>query len=248
MANLPSQHPTLTLHLTDRALAPLITSARTPQHKHLLTALSNTALNAHESAQRLGLGIPQRIMVEHNDGPLLIQTFLSPPAPRPAQPATNPATTAAAASQPAMLTVPGASANNPPPHHQGALVPSPDNRTGPAGSLAPIPTTYPRGGATTVEEHDPPFSPIDADICLASDDEDDDDDEDEENPDAPPMLLGIVVASAPHETREARRAAVRLERVGREIQGRWTELLQTEGPAAAVYRGTGEPLRRSAAD
>ncbi|KAL6866117.1 hypothetical protein ACO1O0_002219 [Amphichorda felina] len=39
--------------------------------------------------------------------------------------------------------------------------------------------------------------------------------------DAPPRLVGVVVAGSADQTREARRAAARLERVGRDFQREW---------------------------
>lgn len=39
--------------------------------------------------------------------------------------------------------------------------------------------------------------------------------------DAPPMLLSVVVAGSADQTREARRAAARLEKVGRDFQKEW---------------------------
>ncbi|KAG7120254.1 hypothetical protein HYQ44_004750 [Verticillium longisporum] len=40
--------------------------------------------------------------------------------------------------------------------------------------------------------------------------------------DAAPMLIGLVVAGTAEEALEARRAAIRLERVAREVQREWT--------------------------
>ncbi|KAI1823425.1 hypothetical protein F4861DRAFT_325387 [Xylaria intraflava] len=223
MANLPAQHPNLSLHLTDKGLATLITSARTPHHHETLTALSNTALNAHESAQRLALGAPQRIIVEHSKGPLLLQTFLGP-------------RSAAAEAAP---TAPAARANGRPQRRDG--------------SLTPTTKAYLRGGDATDSDDDegggegegirrPAISVhVPSDEENAPEDEipsEDprDDDGDDENPDAPPMLVGIVVAATPDETPEARRAAARLERVGHEIQGRWAELQVDE----RGHRGGGQ--------
>jgi hypothetical protein len=39
--------------------------------------------------------------------------------------------------------------------------------------------------------------------------------------DAPPVLVGVVVAGTADEAREARRAAARLERLGRDFQKEW---------------------------
>ncbi|KAI3326712.1 hypothetical protein HD806DRAFT_415252 [Xylariaceae sp. AK1471] len=237
MANLPSQYPSLALHLTDRALTPLITSARAQQQLQSLTALSHTALNAHESALRLGLGIPQRIMVEHGEGPVFLQTFLSPqPAPlvlslprddqqHQTRQSAPDAGMSAAVAQLASLSVSSANGatqhSQAPPQntrpqaqqHQGALALAAESRGATESGLAPATAAYLRGGAATDDEHEHSAFP-----------EDEHDIDNEENADAPPILVGIVVAPSSDETLEARRAAARLERVGREIQGRWAEL------------------------
>ncbi|KAI0479932.1 hypothetical protein F4859DRAFT_454011 [Xylaria cf. heliscus] len=220
MANLPSQHPNLSLHLTDRALNPLITSARDPTHLARLTSLTQTAQAAHESAARLGLGAAQRIMVEHGDGPVLLQTFLSPIQQPPSQPSASPSAT-----PPTNGGRHSHSHSHSHSPHQGALALAVENRNNTstpqpqAQALADPPNL--RGGAAN-----------DRALFLAADDDPDDDDDDgddeEENPDAPPMLFGIVVAPRGDDTREARRAAVRLERVGREFQSRWAELQQQQ--------------------
>ncbi|KAI0505945.1 hypothetical protein F5B22DRAFT_651231 [Xylaria bambusicola] len=209
MANLPSQHPNLALHLADSALTPLITSARAQSpHLEALTTLSHTALDAHESAQRLGLGIPQRIIVEHGSGPVFLQTFLSPHS------------SSSSSSFPNRTTPPsrntGLSKSRP--QHQGALALAVENRSG----YATTETPHLRGGASHPDdEEDEDEHPM-----YPHDNDDNNDDEEEEDPNAPPMLVGIVVAPSSDSSREARRAAARLERVGREIQGRWFELHQ----------------------
>jgi hypothetical protein len=79
MANLPEKHPNLSLHLTDRALTPLITSSQTQEQLQSLASVSHAALVAYESALRLGLGSPQRIMIEHSsNGPILLHSYINP--------------------------------------------------------------------------------------------------------------------------------------------------------------------------
>ncbi|GKU01659.1 hypothetical protein FLAG1_03814 [Fusarium langsethiae] len=79
MASLPSQHPTLSLHLSDGTLTPLITSASSQSHLESLTALTSSALSSQTAAQRLGLGRPQRLMVEYPDrGPVVLYSYLDP--------------------------------------------------------------------------------------------------------------------------------------------------------------------------
>jgi hypothetical protein len=100
MASLPSQHPSLGLHLCDAALTPIITSSRTRDQLESLTALASTSLTSHAAALRFGLGDPRRIFVEHQDvpsdaaaaaadstsssvklaGPITIHTYLGPSA------------------------------------------------------------------------------------------------------------------------------------------------------------------------
>jgi hypothetical protein len=67
---------------------------------------------------------------------------------------------------------------------------------------------------------------------IASATTDDDKDLHQLSDDAAPMLVGVVVAASSDEAREARRAAVRLERVGREFQKEWT---------AQAERGAADP-------
>ncbi|KAF5662896.1 hypothetical protein FHETE_7726 [Fusarium heterosporum] len=79
MASLPSQHPTLSLHLSDVTLTPLITSASSQSHLEALTSLTSSALSSQTAALRLGLGRPQRLMVEYPErGPVVLHSYLDP--------------------------------------------------------------------------------------------------------------------------------------------------------------------------
>ncbi|KAI1497111.1 hypothetical protein F5X99DRAFT_413428 [Biscogniauxia marginata] len=264
MANLPSQHPSLSLHLSDRTLTPLISSSRTPSQLQSLTLLSHTALSAHESAQRLGLGAPQRIMVEHGSGdhphqpqgPVLLHMFLSSSSAAVGDggarggvgsrgsdasgraPTTASTNTSTSKSQGrAGIGVGGAaqqlsspSLSNPPRsphHHQGALALAASSRGGPQDPDGDGPGASYAGdssAASTITEGPSTGAGVGAAAAArlrgGTGDPEQDDDEDA---DAPPMLLGIVVAPTADEAREARRAAAKLERVGREIQARWAE-------------------------
>ncbi|ETS81891.1 hypothetical protein PFICI_06893 [Pestalotiopsis fici W106-1] len=173
MANLPAQHPSLALHLVDRSLTPLITSAQNQQQAQTLVGLSQTALGAHETAQRLGLGLPQRIMVEHaSNGPILLQSFLNP----------------------------------------GSAQPAPEGQSSVNGQ---------RTRGTTAQDstgHDQ-FSTLLAESEATE----------AEDVNAPPLLISTVIAPTSDAVLESRRAAARLERVGREVQTKWAELQNPDG-------------------
>ncbi|PHH80160.1 hypothetical protein CDD80_2698 [Ophiocordyceps camponoti-rufipedis] len=79
MANLPSQHPSLAIHLSDLTLTPLISSSSSASNVGSLSALASSAVATRTSAQRAHLGRPQRVMVEYSDrGPVVLHTFLDP--------------------------------------------------------------------------------------------------------------------------------------------------------------------------
>ena len=280
MANLPQKHPHLGLHLTDRALTPLITSARSPtpgrdrdqeqetSQLEALTTLSRAALSAHEAASRLGLGAPLRVAVEHRDaGPVVLQSFMgSSIGPHPhSHSRHHPQTSSASprSSSPNSSPRPASSSRRP---GAGRGRRGGGGPNGDVGAIGPGEAGGGGGDGTSSDD-----TPTSATVALDgngdngdafNDDNDDDRDEeqrthetlhnttarlrqvqigdhhphgsgpdqsyegrdgagDEDGPDAPPMLVGVVVAPAADEALGARRAAARLERVGREVQARW---------------------------
>ena len=76
-------------HLADRALTPIISSSRSSSSNHNLqmhtqaqamSSLTSTAVTAFDTASRLGLGLPQRIMIEsQSSGPIILHSFLNTP-------------------------------------------------------------------------------------------------------------------------------------------------------------------------
>ncbi|KXJ91073.1 hypothetical protein Micbo1qcDRAFT_234302 [Microdochium bolleyi] len=142
MTNLVNRHPDLALHLSDRTLTPLITSARDQQHHDALASLSHTALHAHLTAQRLGFGKPKRIIVEHgNNGPLILQSFISVEA------TTKPPASPLSAQHP---SEPGSGLATPQ-HGSGAAMKSSNNHNTHTptsrGTSTPVPGTPANGGA-----------------------------------------------------------------------------------------------------
>ncbi|KAL8288718.1 hypothetical protein RB597_000695 [Gaeumannomyces tritici] len=206
MANLPHHYPQLSLHLADRSLTPLVTSSSpsssspSSSSRHdALARLASSALGVHDAASRLGLGAPQRVLVEYGPrGPLLIQTFL------------DPATAGAIA--------PGAPAGSGRPQRAAATA-----AAGPSsGGVDSSPGMARRAVNGDYDRRD------DGDQRAAyetphTDDQahDNETEPDALPPDVPPMLLGVIIAPSPDEYSSARRATVRLERIGRQIQESW---------------------------
>ncbi|KAL7790403.1 hypothetical protein V8C37DRAFT_384241 [Trichoderma ceciliae] len=157
MSNLPSQHPTLSLHLTDLTLTPLITSSSSPTHLESLTSLTSSAITSQTTAQRANLGRPQRIMVEYPDsGAVVLQSYLDPR----------------------------------------------ESGDGCGHSSGPAPASKFKDGSD---------ADVDADVDAARTADDA----------VAPVLIGVVVAASSDDAGEARRAAARLERIGREFQKEW---------------------------
>ncbi|KAL9943347.1 hypothetical protein D7B24_005149 [Verticillium nonalfalfae] len=273
MTSLPSQHPTLSLHLSDRNLHPILTSARSDTQLEALTSLATTSLTAHAAAHRLALGHPQRLMVEHGPGaPVVLTSYLDPAAALSSSPAHTPtaARIASSATSPRRAGSPSTGAGGivvtGPPAASSSLNPAavaaaadPSPSTLAHSALAP-PTDLlaavtlssagsgsgsdPTATATTSSRPNgvpPPRSrPHTRDSGRAASSaaaaatppakrkqtaphsRSAQDGLETSAADAAPMLIGLVVAGTAEEALEARRAAVRLERVAREVQREWT--------------------------
>jgi hypothetical protein len=181
MTSLPSQHPTLSLHLTDLTLTPLVTSSSSRSHLESLTSLTTTALTSQSAVQRVNLGSPQRIMVEYPDrGAVVLQSYLDP---------AREAAAAAAAASPSRPTT-------------AATAASYSSSSGFDGNHLPDAAT-----AAVASHSDRHYRPPTTERARTDD--------------APPVLVGVVVAGSADEAREARRAAARLERLGRDFQKEW---------------------------
>ncbi|KAH9906628.1 hypothetical protein F4778DRAFT_722759 [Xylariomycetidae sp. FL2044] len=269
MANLPQAHPNLSLHLTDRTLTPLITSSstsssssttttpsssssRAPRSQqqpqlHALTALTHTALNAHESALRLGLGSPQRIIVESRDraGPVLLQTFLeagtvrSPPRP----PSHIPSSSSAAAAAANVPEPPGAANALRAGRHDGETPGGfPGNTTHNNNNNNGSTSSGPAAGGGGSDAKLPTANrllTLPGDHGGNSDTDGNGAEEAEAEEDMSPMLIGTVIAPGADEAREARSAATRLERVGREVQRQWAEAERTRRRSGMGQEGEG---------
>jgi hypothetical protein len=235
MAHLPSHYPSLALHLSDRALTPIISSSagsgpgapddRDHDRLPALTALTSTALAAHDAAQRLDLGSPLRLVVEFADaGPVVLSAFLDPP------------TAAYGGNNAAAVSAVPATAG--------------DEAGGPSAAIAAdadavVNGTEPFAGTGARMPHNSPYTstqrPSRAELLseLAPAAGHGGGGPSPAAADGPPMLLGVVVAPDADHWGEARRAAARLERVGRAMQA----ALAAEEPRRAVGRPPGESMR-----
>lgn len=172
MSNLPSQHPTLSLHLTDLTLTPLITSSSSQSHLESLTKLTSSAITSQTTAQRANLGRPQRIMVEYPDsGAVVLQSYLDP------------------------RESGGGGADH---------ISEPDSF-----SKYKYKDGHGHGHIADDDDSSSIRTPDTARPATADDS-------------VAPTLISVVVAATSDDAREARRAAARLERIGREFQREWT--------------------------
>lgn len=205
MASLPNQYPHLALHLTDRALTPILSSSSSSQPPKSQPAKTFSTSPPSASSSDEEDNSPAE------DDTATLQTLSL----------AHLTATALTAYDTAKRLDRGAPLRT--------MVEYPDN--GPVvlySYMCPMGLVFGTPGAaqnnnldTGEEEHrHPPLQ-------LSDDEEDggrevqETEDEDPEGPNAPPMLIGTVIAPRGEHLRDARRAAGRLERVGRGFQAEW---------------------------
>jgi hypothetical protein len=194
MATLPSPSSQLALHLADQALTPILSSSRPTSSNHdsqsqtqaqALSSLTTAAIAAYDTAARLGLGLPQRIMIEtQSSGPIILHSYLGPPSTQ----------------RPQTLYVQDHG------DVQGIVEQAREH-------LRPLSGTTDTG---SIDEHGESSEALVNGVGGAEDAE-----EGESTVQPPPLLIASVVAPSAADAVDARRAAVRLERMGREFQREW---------------------------
>ena len=196
MANLPSTSSNLALHLSDRAGTPIISSSRSPStslqtQAQALSSLTSVAITAFDSASRLGLGIPQRIMIEMQaSGPVILHSYLTPQSTqRPPYRRLRGHETEREIVEQAREELRPLSAATDSGIESAALVNGVTN-----------------DGQDSLDETE--------------------DEETETRIQQPPLLISSVVAPSAADTSEARRAAARLGRAGRDFQREWIRELE----------------------
>ncbi|KAH8811709.1 hypothetical protein F5884DRAFT_783104 [Xylogone sp. PMI_703] len=222
MAALQSSNPHLAIHLSDRSLTPLVSSSSRSTatasgnntQAQALSSLTTAAISAYDSASRLSLGLPQRVMIETSDaGPVILHSFLNP------QTAQRQQQHVARRSNS---------------HTYGRRIVEEVRE-----NMRPLSSTT-DGSSVAVDGFDSMVNGMTGATggslgkhAVEGEDDDAEGLQSENEMQQPPLLIATVVASGTDEVREARQAAARLERMGREFQREWAreQEQQLEGPS-----------------
>jgi len=214
MIDLQIPESRIAFHLSDRALTPLISSspqsqpATSPsQPESQMQALTTVAITAYDSASRLGLGLPQRIMIEsQNRGPVILHSYLNPPSTR-------------------SSTLHGSG--------RGIVEQAREE-------LRPLSSGADAERSRTDDQEDS-RDVLANGIHYEEELEEEEGEEEGSSSQRPPLLIATVVVTSAADTGEARQAAAKLERLGREVQQEWTkeQLKQNEAGEVAGEEGDG---------
>ncbi|KAG5991990.1 hypothetical protein E4U43_003884 [Claviceps pusilla] len=223
MAHLPSKHPTLAIHLSEKKLTPIITSSSTTSNLKALSSLAKSALYAQKTARRARLGQLQRIVVEYPDsGPVVLETFLDPPE-------TADATTTTGSSDAA-----GAGAG------AGA---GPDGKRAEEEAIRRMRLQQQQQRQRQQQQQRLRQQRLQQQRLQQSlghtrhqqytqnqqQEEDEDEDENET-----PLLVGLVVAKSPDDVDEATQALACVEELGHEFQDEWAAEVARESAPGVV--------------
>lgn len=215
MANLSANHPTIALHISDRTLTPLLSSSQASQidpdavtsQAQALQTLTQTSITAYETTRRLGLGVPQRLMIETaNDGPVLLQSYMNPSSVIPRN------------------LVGGVDDTN---GYVNDLldVGRPSTGVSEQTTITELPNTG--------EPSRPLTNGFDSDHGLIIEEHSDDESTAIQ---PPPMLFATVVVPRRSDLSEGRTVAMRMERVGRQFQREWVREQVAEREQASRER------------
>jgi hypothetical protein len=211
MADLAASGSQISIHLTDRALIPIISSSRSntsqsQSQAQALTSLTTAAITAYDSASRLDLGLPQRILVEtSSSGPVILHSYLNPQS----------------SQQPQSRHTRTINLNEREIVEQAREDLRPLSGTTEGSSVA----GHRNEGADVVNG-----VVNGGDYSRGTDIGDGEQAEEEDGAvQQPPMLIASVIAASAGDTLEARRAAARLERMGREFQREFMRVQEESG-------------------
>lgn len=202
MANIPTSNNQISIHLSDRALTPLVSSSNSPAssssqsqsqaQQQALSSLTSTAITAYDSASRLGLGIPQRIMIEtRSSGPVILHSYINPQSSQRSQ----------------------ARHIRNQEYGRGIVEQAREDLRPLSGTTESSATGQRRDDEGLVNGVESGGDELGV--------QEGEDDVEEDGIQQPPLLIASVVAAHSTDALEARRAAARLERMGREFQREW---------------------------
>ncbi|KAG5988212.1 hypothetical protein E4U54_004730 [Claviceps lovelessii] len=222
MTHLPSEHPTLAIHLSEKKLTPILTSSATTSNLKALSSLAKSALYAQKTTRRARLGQLQRIVVEYPDsGPVVLETFLDPPETADATTTTGSSGAAAAA----------------------AAAAGPDGKRAEEEAIRRMRLQQQQRQRQQQQQRRLQQQRLQQQRLQQSlghtrhqqytqDQQQEEEEEEDEN--ETPLLVGLVVAKSPDDVDEATQALACVEELGREFQDEWAAEVARESAPGVV--------------